>query len=276
MTATTIAAAFDVAGYHDGRVQIGHAAATGAPVDYTARTDRRVCNGLVLGGTGSGTTTLARHIADTLRATDTWLVRHADASTSAGYGRGDELDLLTEAERRAARPGRQREPLHLLIWDGFARLATDPTLQAANFVERVTALAQYGPEYGVAQLVIADPTWLRADVDPQGRLRAVLSDNVIALRVTGCAGYQLGGYTITPSKLPREHGHALVLRTEDPDAEDRGTGPRPAVDLVHTHLDLGRHRSHCPPCSTAAGSPSGDTPAPDPAAALHLRDGATR
>lgn len=266
MTAT-ITAAPSTAGYHDGRVQIGHAAATGQPVDYTARTEHRVCNGLILGGTGSGTTTLARHIADTLRATDAWLVRHADAGSRRD--RGDELDLLTEAERRAARPGRQREPLHLLIWDGLARLATDPALRAAHFVERVTALARYGPEYGVAQLVIADPTWLRADVDPDSRLRGVLSDNVIALR-TGSAGYLLGGYPIAPTRLPRERGHALVLVT------DASTDPRPGCDLVHTHLDLGRHRSDCPPCSASAGAPLGDTAAPDPAGTLHLRDGATQ
>jgi hypothetical protein len=270
MTATIIAVP-STAGYHDGRVQIGHAATTGQPVDYTARTERRACNGLILGGTGSGTTTLARHIADTLRATDAWLVRHADA---AGRGRGDELDLLTEAERRAARPGRRREPLHLLIWDGLARLATDPALRAAHFVERVTSLARYGPEYGVAQLVIADPGWLRADVDPGGRLREVLSDNVIALR-TRCAEYQLGGYPIAPTRLPRQRGHALVLIPEDR-VTDASTDPRPGCDLVHTHLDLGRHRSDCPPCSTSAGAPLGDTAAPDPAGTLHLRDGATQ
>lgn len=283
-TSTSIIAAADVvAGYHDGRVQIGHSAATGLPVDYVARTERRLCNGLIIGGTGSGTTTLAEHIADTLRGTGGWLVRHVRAD--AGRDRGNELHLLTEAEHRAGRPGRHREPLHLVIWDGFAQLATDPALQAADFAGRVTALAQYGPEYGVAQLVIAAPAQLRADtdvdpdvVDTDARLRALLADNVIALRTDERSEHQLGGYLIAPTRLPREHGHALALIAED------GAGNRAVRgahrDLVHTHLDLGRSRSDCTPCRRAANDQRdesrGESTAPHPARRPHLREGATR
>ncbi len=253
-----------VAGHHDGRVQIGHAAATGLPVDYVARTEHRLCNGLIIGGTGSGTTTLAEYIADTLRATGAWLVRHVRAD--AGRDRINELHLLCEAEHRAGRPGRHREPLHLVIWDGFAQLAADPALQAADFVGRVSELAQHGPEYGVAQLVIANPDQLHTETDTDtttnNRLRTLLSDNVIALRINERIEHQLGGYMIAPTKLPREHGHALVLVAE--------THYR--RDLVHTHLDLDldRSRSDCEPCQQAANAHLGQ------AEASHFPGGVTR
>jgi hypothetical protein len=278
--AGTSASAPAVAGYHDGRVRIGHAAATGLPVDYVARTERRLCNGLIIGATGSGTTTLAAHIADTLRGTGAWLVRHVRAD--AGRDRANELHLLCEAEHRAGRPGRQREPLHLVVWDGFAQLAADPVLQGADFVGRVSELAQHGPEYGVAQLVIANPDHLHTDtgtdIAANARLRALLSDNVIALRINERIEHQLGGYMITPTRLPREHGHALVLVAE--------THYR--RDTVHTHLDrdlepeagldagLGRVRTGCGPCQRAMTAERGEGTGPDQAGDTRPRDGATR
>ena len=160
--------------------------------------------------------------------------------------------------------------MHLVIWDGFAQLAADPALQAADFVGRVTALAQHGPAYGVAQLVIADPVQLHTetatDVETTDRLRALLSDNVIALRINERIEHQLGGYMIAPTKLPREHGHALVLVAETHHRRD----------IVHTHLDLGRSRSDCEPCRRAATAPLGQGEASDPAEDPYLRGGVTR
>ena len=239
MTTTALASA--PTGHDDqGRVLVGHDAVTGAPVHYLARTATRLCNGLISGRRGVGKTTLAGHIADALGGTGEWTIRRVDADDRCADA-GIALDALSEAEWRAANH-RRTDLAHLLVWDGVHRLTRDPVLRAAQFARWVAALAEHGPDYGIAQLAVTD-SLLAGDFGGHTRLRGLLADNVLALSGDNRAEQVvLGGATITPADVAGGHAYAVV--------DARCIDPAPAHAHVHAHVHLvtGPGAADCDAC----------------------------
>lgn len=241
-------------------VPLGHDAATGEPVDYTAAIPgSRVCNGLITGGLGSGKSYLADRIAQHLEATREWTVTAIAADDPDAVGRA--LDALQQAEQLVSRRERH-DPYHLVLWDGMHHFLRNPDLDAANFTERVATLLEHGPAYGVAQL--ATTTALSAVVYGSGHLRNLLADNVIALRAGRDTGAVLNGATIDPAALPSDHGHGLVLVGQQ---------------VVHVHLDAGQPPADCATCfadATASAAAAPDVAWDEATGHLACRDEAGR
>lgn len=220
------------------QVVIGHAADTGEAVAYTAATGQRACNGLITGGIGSSSdmTSLVHRVAEVLDHSGRWLVRLVDAGDPSAIGFA--LDTLDEAERVISHR-RDGDPLHLVVWLGLDDLVNHRGL-GRQFAARVAAVAEHGPQYGVAQLATAQTADHR--VLGARNLPHLLADNAIALRAASrWDWYTLGGASVRPFNLPRAPGHAYALQPGH-----LGGGQA----FVHIHLD-GADVHGCSTCCRA-------------------------
>lgn len=186
---------------HDhGRVQIGHHAVTGEPVHYLARHGHRVRNGIITGDATAADQLVGR-IVDQLRDQN-WCARVIDPAAHDAPALA--VDALVDAEHQMRRPG--RAPL-LLVWHDYPALARQ--MASSAFAARVRALAEHGPDYGVAQLVTT--AGLRAaDYGGDTRLRALLADNVIALHGDRADALHIGGLLLTTANLSPGHAYAVT------------------------------------------------------------------